>query len=228
MAAVSEYARSTLAAHYQLSEEAIAVIRPAVANIFRPVPWEGKEGIKEQYADSKAYFLCPGDSRQINLINLLKAFTLFKKRQKSNMLLLITGMVDDVFKKELSSYTFRNEVVLLENLSRSELASVIAAAYALVYPVLYTDLAIPVLQAVQSGIPAIVSNNGSLRSICGNAALYVDFQNIANIAENMMLVFKDESLAKSLTDEGKLLIKEHQGEKSAELLMQCIQKAVDS
>ena len=64
--------------------------------------WEEKELIKEKYADGKAYFLFSGDINQrSNLINLLKAFSFFKKRQKSNMLLLIAGNADEAFKKEL-------------------------------------------------------------------------------------------------------------------------------
>ena len=65
------------------------VINPGIDEIFKPLDWEEKEIIREKYAEGKAYFLFSGDiNRRSNLINLLKAFSFFKKRQKSNMMLL--------------------------------------------------------------------------------------------------------------------------------------------
>ena len=61
------------------------------------------------------------------------------------------------FKKELKTYKFRNEVKLLENLAKEDLAKITAAAYAMVYPVLYDDLALPPLQAMQCEVPVVSS-----------------------------------------------------------------------
>ena len=117
---------------------------------------------------------------------------------------------------------------LLENLSAEELAKITAAAYAMVYPVLYSDLALPPLQAMQCHTPVIVSNTGALPSVCGNAALYCNPEDSKDIAENMMLVFKDEDKAKALIAAGKKQIKKYDWDIAAAMLMESIQKAVDN
>ena len=143
------------------------------------------------------------------------------------MLLLIAGNADETFKKELKSYAFRNEVKLLENLSREELAKITAAAYALVYPVLHDELAISPLQAMQCGVPVVCSNAGALPSICGDAALYANAGDFKDIAEKMMLIFKDEDKAKALVLAGKMQLQQYDWDKTTDLLMQCILKCVD-
>ena len=219
IATVSEYSKKLIADHYKIAAADIAVIHPIIDAVFEPLEWEEKEIIKEKYAEGKAYFLCSGNS---NLINLLKAFSFFKKRQKSNMLLLIAGNSNENFKKELKTYKFRSEVKLLEDLDNTELAKITAAAYAMVYPVLYDDIALPALQALQCNVPVITSDTGALPSIFGKAALYINPENYEDIAEKMMFVFKDEDKAKELVNAGKELMQQYQLDKTADLLMQCI------
>jgi glycosyltransferase involved in cell wall biosynthesis len=229
IATVSAFSKQVIVDHYKISAGHVDVIRPGIADIFKPVDWEEKEITREKYAAGKAYFLFSGDiNRCSNLINLLKAFSFFKKRQKSNMLLLIAGNADESFKKELKTYKFRNEVLLLENVAKEDLAKITAAAYALVYPALYTDLALPPLQAMQCEVPVVAASTGALPSICGNAALYADPRDFKDIAENMMLVFKDEDKAKELVMAGKALVQQYQCDRSADLLMQSILKTINN
>jgi glycosyltransferase involved in cell wall biosynthesis len=225
IATVSEYSKKTIADHYKITPADIAVVHPCIDYIFKPLDWEEQEVIKEKYTEGKAYFLCSTNS---NLINLLKAFSFFKKRQKSNMLMLITGKTDEDFKKEFKTYKLRNEVKLLEGLDKAGLAKLIASAYAMVYPVLYDDIALPALQSLQCNVPVIMSDAGSLPAVYGEAALYVNPESHADIAQKMMLVFKDESKANELVKAGNKLLQQYQAGKNADLLMQCILKAANS
>ena len=228
IATVSDYSKAVIVDQYKINAAKVDVIKPGVDDIFKQIDWEEKEFIKEKYAEGKAYFLFSGDiNPRSNLINLLKAFSFFKKRQKSNMLLLLAGNADEPFKKELKNYKFRKEVKLLENLPKEELAKITAAAYTMVYPVLYTDFALAPLQAMQCGVPVVAANTGALPSICGNAALYADPNNFTDIAESMMLVFKDEDKAAALVHAGKALLPQYDWDKTADILMQCILRCVN-
>ncbi len=228
VATVSTYTRSLIANQYKINAASISVINPGIDEIFKPVDWEEKEIIKEKYSEGKAYFLFSGEiDQRSNLINLLKAFSFFKKRQKSNMMLLITGNAGEAFKKELSTYKFRNDVLLLEKMALEDLAKITAAAYALIYPVVYADFALPVLRAMQCSVPVITSNAGALPGICGDAVLYCKHDDFKDIAENMMLVFKDEGKANELVLAGNALLPQYQYNNSADLLMQCILKCAN-
>jgi len=229
IATISDHLKSTLIEKYKVHEASLDVIKPGIEDVFKTLNWEEKEKIKEKYADGKAYFLFSGTiNENSNLINLLKAFTFFKKRQKSNMLLLIAGKANDAFKKEFKNYRLRDEVRLLEDLSQPQLAEITAAAYALVHPVIYTSFAVSPLQAMQSGVPVISSAIEPLTSLYGNAALYADAADFNDIAGQMMLVYKDEVRAKELVAAGSVLVKQYQAEVAASKLMQSILKTFNN
>lgn len=79
-------------------------VRPA----FQPLPWEEKIKVKEQYTAGTEYFLYAGSFRPgKNLVNLLKAFSLFKKRQQSNWKLVLAGVAEE-------GYTVFEQGVLTE------------------------------------------------------------------------------------------------------------------
>lgn len=203
VAVSSEFSSSLLIDQYKEEEAKIEVITSYTDDIFTPIDQDEKENIKETYAGGKEYFLSPAiNNPRSNLLNLLKAFSFFKKRQKSNMLLLITGDPGEVFMNELRNYKFRDEVKLIQNPGNEETTRIMAAAYALVYPVMYADDAQVPLQAMQCRVPVITSNTGALPEICEGAALYVDPADFKDIAQKMMLVFKDEDLAKEMVRAG--------------------------
>ena len=209
---LSEFSKSAINEKYKIAEEKISAVYPGVNEIFKHITYDVKEMIREKYTEGKEYFLYTGAVHPAkNLVNLLKAFSFFKKRQKSNMQLLIAGHVDDnyvEFTNGLKTFKFRNEVKLLGLLPPEELAEITAAAYAFVYPSLYEDFALPALQAMQCGVPVIVSNTGALPEISGNAALYANPADFNDIAEKMMLLFKDENKKKQLVDKGIVRAKE--------------------
>ena len=204
----------------------------AAGNLFRPVNEPEKKSIKEKYSEGKEYFLFTGAiNLSGNLINLLKAFSFFKKRQKSNMLLIIAGRYgtdDEQFTKDLKTYKFKNEVIITGKLSNEQLANITAAAYAMLYPVLLEDFTMPCLEAMQSGVPVITSNAAALPGLCGDAALYVNPGDFRDIAEKMMWLFKDEKKRSELIEAGKTRAEQFQWSKTSEQLWLSASKAFKS
>ena len=144
------------------------------------------------------------------------------------MLLLIAGKPTAKFANELSTYKWRNHIKLFENLTATELANITAAAYSLVFPVTNDVLATPVLQAMQCQVPVIVANTDPMRSICGEAAIYCNATNFNDIAQKMILVFKEEEKMKDMAVKGKMLMQKHDAGKASEILMQQIKIAYES
>ena len=202
----------------------VDVINPGIRDNFKPLAPAQKDLIKESYTEGKEYFL---STESNNLINLLKAFSFFKKRQKSNMMLLITGQTDEEFMKALQNYKFRNEVRLFHNLTDKEFSNILAAAYAVVNPVLYSSFTNVPLQAMQCEVPVVTSTTGILPSLCHNAALYVNPRDFEDIAEKMMLVYKDEEKTKVLVKAGTSLLAQHLPDDYDEQIWQCILKTIN-
>lgn len=124
--------------------------------------------------------------------------------------------------KELSSYKYRKDVLTLLPDNANEWAAIIAAAYAGLY-IPAVDVTSPEgLECIGCNIPLITTNKEFNRQLYKNAALYCSPTEQA-IAENMMLVYKDENARNALIDEGKIIIEQHQWDTVADELMSNIQ-----
>jgi len=230
IATVSEFSKKDILNHYKTDPEKISVVYSAAKDIFKPVTFETAEATKEKYTDGAEYFLYIGAIHpRKNLVNLLKAFSIFKKRLKSNMKLVLAGRLAwkyDSYIQNLKKYKFKEDVIMLGYLSEDELVKITGSAYALVYPSLLEGFGVPVLEAMKCHVPVITSSGSSMEEIAKDAALYADPESFEEIAAKMMLVYKDENLRKELIEKGKVIADQFSWKRTAELLWQSILKAV--
>jgi glycosyltransferase involved in cell wall biosynthesis len=219
---VSEFSKNDIIENYKTAGEKINVVYNGVSSLFKPISGQEKEIIKNKYADGKEFYLCVGSIHpRKNLLALLKAFSVFKKRQKSNMQLLIAGRLAwgyQAFIDGLKTYKYRDEVKLLGYLPQEILANITASAYALVYPSLFEGFGLPPIEAMQCGVPVVTGNLSSMPEICGNAALYADPHKYESIAEQMMFLYKDESRKKELIELGRQQAAKYNWDIAADLL----------
>lgn len=223
---VSAYSKKDIIEQYSIPQEKIEIVYGAAKINFQPLSWQEKEQVKEGYADGREYFLFTGGIHpRKNLLNLLKAFSLFKKRQHSNMKLLVAGRLawqfEDLLEK-LKTYKYRDDVVLLGYLTDDILAKVMASAYAMVYPSYFEGFGLPILEAMQCQVPVITSNTSSMPEIGGNAALYASPSNPDAIAQQMLSLYKDETQRSLLIAAGILQASTFNWDTAAELLWQNI------
>ncbi|NOT92600.1 glycosyltransferase family 4 protein [Ferruginibacter sp.] len=228
----SQFLKQEIITHYKIESKKIEVAYQCAGKYFKPVIWLQKDVAKEHYTDGKEYFLYSGviDSNN-NLITLLKAFSFFKKRQKSNMQLVLaskTTVTDKVFIKDLASFKYRAEVKLCENLQPETLAQITASAYAMVYPLLYQGNGISLIEAMQADVPVITADNTAIPEICGDAALYTNPNDFNDIADKMMLLFKDEDKRNQHIIKGRQQAGLYNADKTAAAIWQAIIKCVDS
>ncbi len=229
VAVSTDFLKQQLISRYAIKDDAIVLVHKNAHPLFQPLEWQQKEAVKEQYAADKEYFLYSGNiSTSQNLINLLKAFSFFKKRQKSNMQLVIagTGNCEEAFSKNLSLYKYKTDVQLLEQTTMEALTAITAAAYAVVHPGMDECFSTGAIEAMQSGVPLIGSNTGSLLEICGEAAMYFNPTDFNDIADKMMLIFKDEDKRNELIAKGLEQAKTFSRQHSSTQLWQAVLHAI--
>jgi hypothetical protein len=114
----SDRDRAWLAGRYPGMEERVFVVTAAPAAGISPLPQEEKEKIKAANTQGKEYFLADlSGAGEEEVMHLLKAFSQFKKRQHSNMQLVITGRITGragLIKDRLKAYRYRQDVCWLE------------------------------------------------------------------------------------------------------------------
>ena len=206
----SDFIAKEIKQQYSIKDDKIKLFSITPAAVYQPIYWGEKETAKNTYTDGKEYFLFSGEiNPRYDLVNLLKAYSFFKTRQQSNMQLVITAnslSSNNPFNKLFNTYKYRRDVQLLIGLPEIELAKITAAAYAFIYPAHSAGSALFPLQAMQCDVPIITSQLGALKEKLGDAVLYADPSNFEDIAEKMMLLFKEETKRSELIESGKLLI----------------------
>lgn len=232
IATVSEFSRNDIAEQYKIDSSKIDVVYSAAKKIFAPLSVAEKEEVKNKYTGGTEYFIYTGAIHpRKNLVSVLKAFSIFKKRQKSNWKLVLAGRLawkHEAFTESLKSYKYRNDVVLTGYLPEAELVHVTAAAYAMVYVSLWEGFGVPVLEAMRCHVPVLTSQNSSMQEIAGDAALYADAADYNDIAEKMMRLYKDERLRAELITKVEQAEKRFTWDDTANRLWDSILKAATS
>jgi len=76
----------------------------------------------------------------------------------------------------------------------AELAGLYRAAACLLFPSFYEGFGLPPLEAMALGCPVVASDIAALREVCGDAAIYCNPNDPADIAEKIRMVAEDSQL----------------------------------
>jgi len=204
----------------------VAEIPVAVRQEIPALTWAASESIKTRYTAGRSFFLFTGDiSERHRLIDLLKAFSAFKKWQQSNMQLVIAGSTTawtNTFEEKLSAYKYKHDVTVLKNISNNEIADLTAAAYAMVYPVAGDVFPLALVWAMQ-GHKAVIATDNPVNRRLTNAAAWVEDSNTAEgFAKAMILLYKDEKQQQLLVQQTKEPGAQYSRQQMLDMAWQCI------
>jgi glycosyltransferase involved in cell wall biosynthesis len=226
----SQFCKNEIVKHFNADANKIKIIYNGLTNKNSCLSYEERENIKAKYSEGNEYFIYAGEiGNHKNLLNLLKAFSAFKKRQKSSMQLFIVGVETykyENFYEELRLFKFKKEVKIYNSASKEDVAKLIAASYAVIDPSKYEWFGTHLLKVMSMGVPVIASSTGVMPEMLADAALYADPENFKEIAVKMMALFKDENLRSALIEKGKLQVEKYNWDAAAEDVWQTIDKLI--
>lgn len=199
----SEHDGLILQNKFTVPRQKIKLLPIDTADEIGSLSWVEKENIKIEHTAGQEYFIFAGDIHQrYDLVNLLKAFSQFKKRQQSGMHLIIAGNQTShtgQLVQKLASFKYRNDVRLIIDPAEKTLNALIGAAYAFVYPVLHDHLPVNVLSAIRAGVPVITFVTPFIKEIASDTVIYTASDAEA-LSESMQSVYKDEDLRAAVID----------------------------
>lgn len=150
-----------------------------------------------------------------NIEVLIEAFSILKSKE---MQLIIVGkrgwLYEDILKAP-EKYGVSDKVKFLDFVSDEELPYLYQNAMCFVLPSLYEGFGLPVLEAMKYGCPVLTSNVSSLPEAGGDAALYFNPKDPADIARQIKRVIEDPKLRTAMIEKGKAQIKKFSWEKTA-------------
>ena len=177
-----------------------------VSAVFKPLSAVKKKEIKLKLHLQNPYFLYHGSIHpRKNIITLLKAFELFKNRNKTNHQLILVGRKAwkteelEVFYEQMK---YKNEVHFLGKQSDEKLAQILACADASIYPSYFEGFGLPVIEAFACGVPVITSKNTSMEEIAAGSAYLFDAANPDDLAKQMLELIQNSSKTERNIEQG--------------------------
>ncbi|MGB1041356.1 MAG: glycosyltransferase family 4 protein [Flavobacteriales bacterium] len=223
---VSEYSKQDIVKSFDIDENKITVAHNGIGDFFSPVSKQKQETTRSKFTEGKAYFLFVSALHpRKNIVNLFKAFDLFKKETKSEVKLLMVGEKywwNNEMKQGFEELTYKNDIVFTGHIQPDELNAIYSSGLALTYVSYFEGFGIPLVEAMKCELPIIASNATSLPEVGGEAAIYVNPFSIEDIKNGMKRVFTDDSLRQELIENGKQRAKQFSWDKTANTVWQTI------
>jgi glycosyltransferase involved in cell wall biosynthesis len=124
---------------------------------------------------------------------------------KSDLKLVVCGgrgwMANGTYKRAKES-KFSKDIIFTGSVSDCELMQLYKNALMFVLLSLYEGFGLPVLEAMNFGIPCVVSDNSSLGEIAGGSALLINAYDSNDIAEKISMLLASEELRKDFSRRG--------------------------
>jgi glycosyltransferase involved in cell wall biosynthesis len=174
-------------------EERVHVIYPGVDPAFQILP--DRDALRKHYNLPSNYVLHVGNNLPyMNVDGVLQTFQHLIKKGLDVSLVRVGERLSPKQEMFLENAGLKNRVMQLGTIPLNDLVAIYNYAGLLIYPALYAGFGLPPLEAMACGTPVICSNRGSLPEIIGDAALMIDPEDPAKIAEAAAGLLTDSKL----------------------------------
>ena len=230
--AVSNFTKSDLIRQYAIPAEKISVACNGCSGNFKPLLEEEQKKIRKEYAEGQPYFFYVGAVHpRKNIHRLIRAFDQFKHKTNTGVKLLIAGRFAWQAGEVKSAYEqspYQPDIHFIGYIRGEVLPKLIGGALACTYVSLFEGFGIPILEAMHCEVPVITSNTSSMPEVAGDAALLVNPNSIAEIANAMQQIWEDSHLQSKLVSAGKLQRQKFTWQKAADVVYQNLQSVVNN
>lgn len=214
---VSQFVKDDLISSLGVNSAKIEVVYNALPNRVETV-------LKSEYIFDFDYFVYIGSIHpRKNIINLIKAFELFKKSNKSSTKLILVGRMAWNTNDILENISGNSDILQLDNVKDDQVYGLIRNSLGLIYVSNFEGFGIPILEGFHCEVPVITSNVTSMPEVAGNAAILVDPTNIEEISKAFYRIATDLEFSQYLVSEGKKRLQTYEWEKSANQIFSSLQ-----
>lgn len=193
----SEFTKNEFISILGIEQDMISTVYPYFdKNVFHP----GQSSIKSKFhfnKDDKIILSIGSDQPNKNIESIIKLMA----KLPSNYKLLRIGKNGPTL-KIIQELNLKNRVTMLEGINEIQLAEIYRGSDILVFPSLFEGFGSPVLEAMATGVPVLVSNRGSLPEVAGNAGIISDPFDIDFMANEVQKTLESESLTSSFIKKG--------------------------
>ncbi len=185
---ISKLSQREIAATYRLQADRIPIVYPGVSARYVLQSEAQIAAIREKYRLPGKFFLFVGAwGRRKNLPRLIDAFRNLLHQERGDLKLIMVGassgnkeVEDRLRDPDIACHTS-----LLGFVPDEDMPSIYAACEALMFPSLGEGFGLPVVEAMACGTPVLLSRASCLPEVAGDAALYFDAEDPADMVRAM-------------------------------------------
>ncbi|WP_237576825.1 glycosyltransferase family 1 protein [Mycetohabitans sp. B8] len=221
---VSSFSKGRIAVQLGVPPERISVISPGVDHFDR---LESDYAVLQRLNLSFDRFvlivgsLAPGK----NLARMLEAIALLEREHPELTFVIAGGQNVKVFGASLPrAASAAKHIVWAGYVSDGELKALYENAACFVFPSLYEGFGLPPLEAMYCGCPVIASREASLPEVCGDAALYCDAHDAADIAAKIVELMSDVEQRRVMREKGRAHAQQYRWDTSASRLLRVLRQ----
>ncbi len=222
---ISAFARSTLLEQPECTCDDIFLMPPALQVEHQDKPEASLSQAEAALIPNEPFLFFPANLwPHKNHRNLLAALRLLQAEGRA-IRLVLTG-------SQAGWPALRNEfahlpITHLGYVSAALVGSLMRRAEALVFFSLYEGFGIPLLEAFAAGTPVVCSNGTSLPEVGGDAALYANPEDPAEIAASIRSLLDDPARRQVLIDNGHKRLTHYSWRKSADNLLAAMHRVTE-
>ena len=201
--AISQKTKDDLADLLQVDPNKIDVIYQGCDKAFTLNQSDAQKAlVRKKYQLPKRYLLTVGTiEERKNLLLLVKALL----HTKTSVPLIVVGKPTkylEQVKHFIQANDLNSRVTFLHDVSFAELPSIYQLATIFVYPSRYEGFGIPVLEALNSGVPVIAAMGSCLEEAGGPNSLYVNPDDDKDLAKKINKVWNTPALRQQMIEKG--------------------------
>ncbi|MFQ1917380.1 glycosyltransferase family 4 protein [Aeromonas veronii] len=195
--AISEYTKSRILYHSNIPPEKVTVIKNGVApSFFKPATTGGGAALRDKYGIPHGRFVLSVSSIEPrkNLGRLLNAWKSICDLIDDDIHLVLVGRANPRIFSDAGLSDIPPRVIFTGFVDDHDLPNIYQHAYLFAYVSLYEGFGLPPLEAMAAGVAVLTSNSTSIPEVVADKAITVDPYSVADIADGLLLLLKNDSL----------------------------------
>lgn len=191
---ISDHAAKDIIQHFKIPDKKISIIPLAIDDRwFSPIEHNRRDEVRKKYDLPENYFLSVGTIQpRKNFDRLIDAYLSLPGWLQEEKKLVIVGKYgwnSELLLKKMQYLEEQKKIIWLSNVhSDEDLRYIYADASMFIFPSLYEGFGLPITEAFASKIPVICSNTTSLPEVSNGAALEINPESVAEIADAIQLL----------------------------------------
>jgi glycosyltransferase involved in cell wall biosynthesis len=201
--AISEQTAQDLEEFFGVGRDKVQVVYQDCDPVFQLIPEkQAQNAIREKYALPQEFILCVGTlERRKNQLHLLKGW----HAAGAPAPLVFIGRKTEYYKEMqvfITQHRLQEKVLFLPYIPFQELPIIYQLATLFVYPSIFEGFGIPIVEALNSGVPVVTSTGSCFSEAGGPGTRYVSPTDVEGLAQAIQEILSSPDLQKQMVQQG--------------------------